>query len=126
VPLAISAATSIGGKIASPVAGTAIPGLKIPAAVKGWFGSSRAFLGFSNLMSVMSKWSSLYVLAYVTFMAMMMIEGTYGIIFFLAKIIALYGLILTAIDIFATLMFARELSGILGTQIELSAFMKIL
>jgi hypothetical protein len=93
-------------------------------AISAWF--AKATGGMVNLVTVMSKYSSFWVLAYVTFMATTLFQGTYGVILFLVKLIALYGMILTAIDIFATLMFARELSGILGTQIELSAFMKIL
>ncbi len=96
----------------------------IPQGMAKWFAPVAG--SFVNLVGVMSKFSSFWVLAYVTLISVGIFQGTYGIIFFIAKVIALYGLILTAIDIFATLAFARELSGILGTPIELSAFMKIL
>jgi len=79
-----------------------------------------------NLFSVLSKWSTVLVLSYITVLSIGIFNAIHGMIYFLVKLILLYGLVLTAINIFATLTFARELSGILGTPIELSAFMKIL
>jgi hypothetical protein len=128
LPLMLKVATAAGtGLVAQPLANSGVPtwlSSKIPNGITSWF--TKASGGFVNLVGVMSKFSSFWVLAYVTLISITVFQGTYGIIFFLAKIIAIYGLILTAIDIFAMLTFARELSGILGTPIELSAFMKIL
>jgi hypothetical protein len=120
IPLMLKVAGAGVSTVAKPLANANMP---------AWFKSPALIMatsGIVNLMTVMSKFSSFWVLAYVTFVATTMFQGTYGVILFLVKLIALYGMILTAIDIFATLMFARELSGILGTPIELSAFMKIL
>lgn len=127
LPLMVKVTTGAGAIVAQPLANSGVPtwlSSKIPNGVTSWFGKASG--GFVNLVGVMSKFSSFWVLAYVTLISITVFQGTYGIIFFLAKIIAIYGLVLTAIDIFATLTFARELSGILGTPIELSAFMKIL
>jgi len=79
-----------------------------------------------NLFSVLSKGSTVLLLAYLSLISMIVFNAIFGVIYLLVKLVLVYGIILTAIDIFATLMFARELSGILGTPIELSAFMKIL
>jgi hypothetical protein len=127
LPLMVKAAVGGTAVVAQPLANSGLPSWlssRIPAGVTSWFGKASG--GFVNLVGVMSKFSSFWVLAYVTLISVGIFQGTYGIIFFLAKVIAVYGLVLTAIDIFATLTFARELSGILGTPIELSAFMKIL
>jgi hypothetical protein len=94
------------------------------------FPSSGGLIGVAsagvNLFNVLSKGSTLLLLAYLSVVSMTIFNSIYGVIYLLVKLVLLYGLVLTAIDIFATLMFAKELSGILGTPIELSTFMKIL
>jgi hypothetical protein len=94
--------------------------------VLGTTGLTKVASAGVNLFTVMSKWSTVLMLAYLSSISIIAFNAIYGVIYLLVKLVLVYGIILTAIDIFATLMFAKELSGILGTPIELSTFMKIL
>ena len=108
----------------STFGGTRIGGFL--TSVSNTIGITAVLREVNSFITIMSKASTFFVLFIGVVVSTVGVTASSELLLFLSKIIIVYGFLLTAINIFITLLIAREIAKLLGTTIELSAFMKIL